>query len=217
MVEKQSTNYERYTPEYAAKWVSDFYGKIGGLTLDPCADGGKRIPAVHHYTKADDGLSKPWVGNVFVNPPYGRELRHWVTKAVAELQRSAARESAVEKPWSRAESDLFFLANAQSVLFLVPARSTDTNWWRELTTVGGVPQYSKTFGVSVCLLNKRLKFNQGSSSGAAGVETESAKFPACFVHLCLPSRKLKSMIRFEKMFRQVGQIWRPVALGGELL
>jgi hypothetical protein len=57
-----------------------------GLTfdLDPCApEGGVPwIPATAHYSKADDGLVRPWWGRVWMNPPYGREAALWVDKLV---------------------------------------------------------------------------------------------------------------------------------------
>jgi hypothetical protein len=42
-----------------------------------------------YFTEVDNGLVLPWHGRVFVNPPYGREIRLWVQKARAEC-RSAA-------------------------------------------------------------------------------------------------------------------------------
>lgn len=50
-----------------------------GLTfdLDPCSPGpGHWVPARKIYTKADDGLSQPWVGLVFMNPPFGGRNGH---------------------------------------------------------------------------------------------------------------------------------------------
>jgi hypothetical protein len=38
------------------------------------------------FTQADNGLALPWHGRVFVNPPYGREIRLWVQKARAEVR-----------------------------------------------------------------------------------------------------------------------------------
>lgn len=40
--------------------------------LDPCSPGSDHwVPARKVYTKADDGLSKPWHGLVWMNPPFG--------------------------------------------------------------------------------------------------------------------------------------------------
>lgn len=50
--------------------------------LDPCAPPGgvPWIPAARHFSKADDGLSQPWEGRVWLNPPYGKEAGRWVEK-----------------------------------------------------------------------------------------------------------------------------------------
>lgn len=53
--------------------------------LDPCSPGpGHWVPAREIYTKADDGLSKPWVGRVFMNPPFGGRNGHvpWLRKFI---------------------------------------------------------------------------------------------------------------------------------------
>lgn len=42
------------------------------FALDPCSPGpGHWVPARKIYTKADDGLTQPWAGLVFMNPPFG--------------------------------------------------------------------------------------------------------------------------------------------------
>lgn len=50
--------------------------------LDPCSPGqGKSfVPARRHYTAADDGLSSPWTGRVFCNPPYGSQTGVWLER-----------------------------------------------------------------------------------------------------------------------------------------
>src|SRR5262249_42668683 len=59
-------------------------------------------------TGQDDGLSLPWHGTVFVNPPYGRAIARWIAKARGEVERG----------------------NASKVVALIPAR-TDTAYWHE--------------------------------------------------------------------------------------
>ena len=45
--------------------------------LDPCSPGpGHWVPADRIFTKADDGLSRPWAGRVFMNPPFGGRHGH---------------------------------------------------------------------------------------------------------------------------------------------
>ena len=61
-----------------------------------------------HYTVEDDGLSQSWTGNnVFLNPPYGRNMKDWMRKAYEESQ-----------------------AENTTVVVLVPAR-TDTAWFHD--------------------------------------------------------------------------------------
>lgn len=76
-----------------------------GFTLDAAASD------IYHkcdryFTVDDDGLSQPWDGVVWVNPPYGRVIAQWVAKAYAES-----------------------LAGA-TVVMLIPSR-TDTGWWHD--------------------------------------------------------------------------------------
>lgn len=51
--------------------------------LDPCSPGPDHwVSAVNIYTKKDDGLSLPWHGFVFMNPPFGGRNGHvpWLRK-----------------------------------------------------------------------------------------------------------------------------------------
>jgi DNA N-6-adenine-methyltransferase (Dam) len=53
--------------------------------LDPCAPMDRRhyfVPARKIYTIEDDGLTQPWHGLVFVNPPFGGRNGHvpWLRK-----------------------------------------------------------------------------------------------------------------------------------------
>ena len=84
-----------------------------GFTLDPCATPDNAKCATY-FTVDDDGLALSWIGHVvFMNPPYGREIKHWVHKAY---------ESA--------------LAGA-TVVCLLPAR-TDTSWWHDYVMRGEI-------------------------------------------------------------------------------
>lgn len=69
------------TPQWLATALSE---AVGGFDLDPCsatADRRKaRIKARVLLTEQDDGLTVPWRGKVFVNPPYSRSVGHWVRK-----------------------------------------------------------------------------------------------------------------------------------------
>lgn len=73
------------------------------FSLDACA-----LPwnakCERYYTPEQDGLSQPWTGVVWCNPPYGRKIGKWVEKAVASVSEGA------------------------TVVMLLPAR-TDTQWF----------------------------------------------------------------------------------------
>lgn len=66
-----------YTPR-------EFFAAFGvRFALDPCSPGpGHWVPADKIYTKEDDGLSLPWSGLVFMNPPFGGRNGHvpWLKK-----------------------------------------------------------------------------------------------------------------------------------------
>jgi hypothetical protein len=57
---------ERYTPA----WVFTALGET--FDLDPASPlrGGDHVPTSSRYTVVDDGLTKPWHGFVWVNPPF---------------------------------------------------------------------------------------------------------------------------------------------------
>lgn len=59
-----------------------------------------------YYTPDDDGLSKPWEGTCWMNPPYGRQIGRWMEKAYKSSLVGA------------------------TVVCLVPSR-TDTAWWHD--------------------------------------------------------------------------------------
>jgi hypothetical protein len=66
---------EWYTPA----WVFDALGVT--FDLDPCSPlGGPNpyVPARRFYTAREDGLTQPWEGRVWLNPPYGDETAKWV-------------------------------------------------------------------------------------------------------------------------------------------
>ena len=71
---------EWYTP----KWIIDalVMGE-GKFDLDPCSPP-KRLFEIagKYYTKEDNGLTKEWRGNVWLNPPYSRKL---VVKFIEKL------------------------------------------------------------------------------------------------------------------------------------
>lgn len=54
-----SASVEHYTPAYI--WKRAIL-TMGAIDLDPASDPGHNIPAALHYTREDNGLSRPWSG-----------------------------------------------------------------------------------------------------------------------------------------------------------
>jgi phage N-6-adenine-methyltransferase len=89
-------------PELFAALDAEFH-----FTLDPCATP-ENAKCTLYFTEADNGLEKDWGwNNVFMNPPYGREVAAWTRKARFAAEQGGA-----------------------LVVGLLPA-STDLAWWHE--------------------------------------------------------------------------------------
>ena len=83
------------------------------FTLDPCSTHAN-AKCRKHFTREEDGLLQDWSQDiVFMNPPYGREIVHWMKKAFESAQAGA------------------------TVVCLVPAR-TDTRWWHQFAVQGDI-------------------------------------------------------------------------------
>jgi hypothetical protein len=84
-VHKSSDSVEWYTPSHIIDLVIGFFDEID---LDPCSNSHENpnVPASRVFTKADNGLTQPWFGRVYMNPPYGDEISAWVKKLHEEYQ-----------------------------------------------------------------------------------------------------------------------------------
>ena len=62
---------EWYTPQVYTDAAREV---MGSIDLDPasCPVANEWIQADHIYTKEEDGLSLAWIGNCWLNPPFGR-------------------------------------------------------------------------------------------------------------------------------------------------
>lgn len=91
----------------------DRYDAVYHFALDPAATA-ENAKCDRFFTKEQDGLSQPWGGAVWLNPPYGRQVGRWVEKAYRE---------------SRSPGTV--------VVCLLPAR-TDTRWFHDYCKRGEV-------------------------------------------------------------------------------
>ena len=96
----------------------DEYNTAYNFALDACADENNKKCKMF-WSKEDDGLSKDahWTiyGNVWMNPPYGRQIGKWVEKAFKESNE----------------------VKGNAVVCLLPAR-TDTKWFHDYCMAGNI-------------------------------------------------------------------------------
>jgi len=84
------------------------------FTLDPCCVAAT-AKCDMFYTPEIDGLKQSWAGQrVFMNPPYGEAIYHWMKKAYEECLHGKA-----------------------LVVCFVPAR-VDTQWWHDFAAKGEI-------------------------------------------------------------------------------
>jgi site-specific DNA-methyltransferase (adenine-specific) len=75
------------TPPYIISWLENKLARK--FTLDPCATADNR-KAPMWFDEKTNGLTQDWAPhNVFMNPPYGGAIKHWVKKAYDEFQKGA--------------------------------------------------------------------------------------------------------------------------------
>jgi len=77
---------ESYTPE---KYIESARRVMGSIDIDPASNAfaNQTVKATIYYNEKNNGLDKPWKGNVFLNPPYKHpEIRLFVDKLIAEIQ-----------------------------------------------------------------------------------------------------------------------------------
>ena len=116
----------------------DYLDKQFKFTLDAAATA-ENAKCEQFYTKEQDGLLQDWTGNVWLNPPYGTQIEHWMRKA---------HDSANTGPAFKWRPP-----TASVVVALVHAR-TDTQWWHHWVNKAS----------EVWFIEGRLKFDGGASS-----------------------------------------------------
>jgi phage N-6-adenine-methyltransferase len=77
-----------------------------GITRDVCASQ-KNHKLPDYWTKDDDAFTMDWVGNIWMNPPFDRNLAKWVKKASDEADKHGGNK-----------------------VCLIPVRS-NTKWWAQ--------------------------------------------------------------------------------------
>ena len=97
------------------KAIFDPLNQEFGFTLDVCAESWN-AKTYYYYTEPMDALKLRWSGVVWMNPPYGREIKYWIKKAYLSSLEGA------------------------TVVCLVPSK-TDTDWWHDYCLKGEIRFY----------------------------------------------------------------------------
>ncbi len=90
----------------SSEWATPVGMVPDWITLDVCATE-SNAQCERFFDKGIDGLTQRWEGEVWCNPPYGREISLWIDKAIHEIP------------------------HVGNIVMLVPAR-TDTKWFQKL-------------------------------------------------------------------------------------
>ena len=104
---------EWYTP---SRYIDAARKVMGSIDLDgaSCEAANKVVGAPQFFTAADDALNKPWHGNVWLNPPYGKSAPKgntlFIPKLVAEYK----------------------AGNVTAAITLTSAHGTETSWFKQL-------------------------------------------------------------------------------------
>jgi phage N-6-adenine-methyltransferase len=136
------------TPLYIFKELDDEFH----FQLDPCTTEDNPLGTRYYYTKAEDGLSKPWNISTFVNPPYS-QTKEWVKKAHDDSMKY------------------------DSTIVMLVASRTDTKWYHSFVWDETKNQCRKN--VQIRFKKGRIKFN--APRNCDNVKLYSAPFPSMFV------------------------------------
>lgn len=131
---------QRFTLRETDAWCRAKAG-VDAWDLDVAACDESHL-ASKFYEKADDGLSKPWFGRVWCNPPFS-DIGPWVWKAWAQM---ATREVDV-------------------IAMLLPASRTEQHWWQH----GIEPFRDNISGLRTHFLPGRTRFGHPGNPQGVGV------------------------------------------------
>ena len=114
-VSHNSGENEWYTPPFIIEAARQ---AMGGIDLDPAssAKAQEAVKAGTCFTIDDDGLSKPWDGRIWLNPPYSKDLvSRFVDKLIYEAPEQACIlvNNATETAWGQS-----LLKDADAVCFI---------------------------------------------------------------------------------------------------
>jgi len=117
--------------------------QLGEFDLDPCSPIKRPWDtAKKHYTIEDNGLLLPWIGRVWLNPPYGDQLEAW-------MKLMAAHNNGIALTFARTDTDVFhryIFPVADSIFFLKSRLSFVNLGGIKAKSDGGAPSVFIAYG-----------------------------------------------------------------------
>lgn len=174
---KGMSGHQRLNP-LSCDWLTppEIVRELGPFDLDPCAscsqahyEGGSQGIGATRYCKCDDGLSKPWTGFVWMNPPYGMGIGRWMARMARHGRGIALVFARTETAWFQE----YVLRKADGVFFVAGR----IRFYRPDGTAGkytgGAPSCFVAYGGSAA---KRLRHFQmkGEYVSLRNARTDSA-------------------------------------------
>ena len=104
----KNNNFKSEKVDYSTPWsLFSPLKEEFDLELDVCANH-ENHKLDKYFTLEDDAMTKDWVGNCWMNPPFSRDLNKWVRKLVSDTEKFGGTK-----------------------VCLIPVRS-NTKWWGEI-------------------------------------------------------------------------------------
>lgn len=134
------------------EWLTppEIISSLGPFDLDPCSPITPPWPtATKHFTINHDGLSMPWSGFVWLNPPYGKETIKWLAK----MERH---NNGIALLFARTETEAWFSHiwnSATAILFIHGRLYFYDSFGRKAKANSGAPSALVAYGMEA---SKRL-------------------------------------------------------------
>jgi phage N-6-adenine-methyltransferase len=111
-VSQNSGNNEWYTPK---EYIEAARNVMGSIDTDPASSfiANEIVKATQYFTEEQNGLTKEWKGNVWMNPPYAQPLISQFTNAVTDK----------------------FISNEIDQAVILVNNATETKWFQKMLSV----------------------------------------------------------------------------------
>lgn len=136
---------QRFTTRETDAWCRAVAG-VEAWDLDVAACEESHL-APKFYTKADDGLQRPWFGRVWANIPFS-DIEPWIIRA-----------------WGAIDTQL----GAEVIAMLVPASRTEQQWWQQLVEPFRDGRNKRRSPLTTHFLPGRTRFGHPGNPEGVGV------------------------------------------------